>query len=177
MRKLLIIVCLFSTVFTAIGWGKKKQKNKELPVVADSNYRDIGAKMPPLRLVNFTTKRSYTNADFANDANLFLMEFNPTCGHCQDEALLIEKNLELFSKTKIVFLAAPNMGEMFDVFENVTKVSQYPKIHVGLDSSDFITKTFRYEGLPQISIYNKERKLIKVFNGDTPIDSLKKYIE
>ena len=74
-------------------------------------------------------------------------------------------------------MAAPNMKDYFVFFENVTKVSKHPEINVGLDSAGFIDKTFVYQSLPQINIYDKERKLVKVFTGDVPIDSLKPYIE
>jgi hypothetical protein len=48
---------------------------------------------------------------------------------------------------------------------------------VGADSFKVTDRLFTYQGLPQINIYNKERKLIKIFQGDIFIDSLKAYIK
>jgi hypothetical protein len=48
---------------------------------------------------------------------------------------------------------------------------------VGIDSSGLVNQTFLYKLLPQVNVYNKERKLEKVFFSDVPIDSLKSYID
>ena len=48
---------------------------------------------------------------------------------------------------------------------------------MGLDSANFINSVFLYKTLPQINIYSPERKLLKIFNGDVAIDSLKRYIQ
>jgi phenylacetate-CoA ligase len=37
---------------------------------------------------------------------------------------------------------------------------------MGVDSSEMINKMYMYQSLPQLNIYNKERKLIKYFTGD-----------
>ena len=182
MRKLLIITCLMGTVFIAFGQKQKKKKNKKQETAAaaangEVNYKEVGAPMPPIRMIT-ADKKVITDADVANDANLFVVMFNPTCGHCQEETALIGQNIGLFKKSKVLLLASPNMNELMSFFESTTGASKYqPAMQVGLDSAEFITKTFRYEALPQINIYDKNRKLIKIFNGDTPLDSFKEYIE
>lgn len=186
-RKLLIIICLLGTVFIAFA-QKREKKTKKGPLqtatsadTAIINYKEIGAPMPPLKVTVYKGKDAgkeiITDKDVANKANLFVMMFNPTCGHCQEETQLIEKNIFLFKESHIVLLAAPTMDSYMDFYDNTTKFTQYPSIKVGLDNSDFITKTFNYVGLPQINIYDKNRKLIKIFNSDTPLDSLKPYIQ
>lgn len=180
LRKLLIITCLMSTVLIAFGQKKKKVKvkaNKEsATTLADVNYKEIGAPLPTIRMVTEKGKE-YTEKDVENKANLFVMLFNPMCDHCQDETRLIQEHIALFQKSNILLMASPNMKEYLEFFENSTKVSKYPQIKVGLDSAKFIDKTFRYLELPQINIYDKDRKLLRMFNGHTPIDSLKSFIE
>ena len=132
--------------------------------------------MPPLRVV-YPKKAVYTGESLKNDANLFVMMFNPTCEHCEDMALDLEKNIGLFRKSNIVLMAAPGMGPYLEFFENGTKIRNYPKILMGLDSADFITRTFTYEMLPQINVYSPERKLLRIFTGITSADSLKPYIQ
>jgi hypothetical protein len=74
-------------------------------------------------------------------------------------------------------VAAANMGPYLSYFTNNTKLDGTPLLQVGIDSSEYIDKTFNYESLPQINIYNKERRLIKTFSGPVPIENLKEYIE
>ena len=105
------------------------------------------------------------------------MLFNPTCEHCQEEAYIIEQNIDKFKKTKILFMAASGMENYMEFFRNTTKHSQYPKIIVGLDSANYIDDVYMYTSLPQINIYDKNRQLIKVFNGEVAFDALEEFIE
>jgi len=178
LRNLLIITCLLATVVVAYGQKKKKNKEQqeETAVSATIDYRKTGSPMPPIRLVTPEGK-TITQKDVENDANLLIMLFNPTCDHCQEETILLAKNIYLFKKSKMLLMASENMKDYLEFFENSTHVSQYPTMQMGLDSAKFIDKTFRFMDLPQINIYDKDRKLVRIFNGDTPLDSLKQYIE
>lgn len=178
LRKVLIAACMVSvTAFAYAGKKKKKETEKTTQSASDTiNYKLLGAPLPNIRLVkdNGTILNS---RQINNEGNLFVMMYNPTCEHCQEQAVTFIKHLDLFNKSRLIMMAAPGMASYQSFFETVTKVSKYPKIDVGLDSSDFINKTFIYESLPQINIYDKDRKLTRIFTGDTPIDTLKPYIQ
>ena len=146
------------------------------PPSANDIYKQIGGPMPPIRVV-YPKKAVYTENTLKNDANLFVMIFNPTCEHCEEMAFNLEQSLNLFKKSHIVLMATPGMGPYLEFFENGTKVQKYPKIKMGLDSAGFIERTYNDIMLPQINIYNADRKLIKSFSGITTIDSLKQYIQ
>lgn len=166
LRNLLIIACLLSTT-TVFAQGTHKKVN----------YKSIGKPLPPLRVVTMNGK-VITNKDVDYHANLVVMLFNPTCEHCQDQTELLEKNIFLFKKSKLLMIAAPSMGPYLQNFITTYHTDQYPNtITVGLDSNHTIDNTFLYESLPQINIYNSDRKLIKIFTGNKPIDSLKRYIQ
>jgi thiol-disulfide isomerase/thioredoxin len=172
----------------------------------DVDYKQTGAPMPQLKLLLYkdtTTKKDtahaenkhlskrkkreeetdkqqdhyLTNDDLDNGANLFVMMFNPTCSHCQDETATIKQNISLFNKTQLVMIATPAMARYLPDFVNMLHVLDYPNMHIGVDSSGFVDKIFLYQMLPQINIYNRDRKLLKTYNGEVAIDSLKKYIE
>lgn len=183
LRKLLIITLLLGC--TATGYAQKKHKKRkdkeaQAPVTEEVskeiNYKEDGAPMPDIKIITKDGTKLVTE-DFDGHSYLWVMMFNPTCDHCQEQTFTIEKNIDLFDKTKIVMLASPEMESFLDFYNNVTRYSKYPKINVGIDSSDFINKTFRYEALPQINIYDKDKKLIKVFAGAVAIDALKPYID
>lgn len=181
LRKILIITCLLSTVFVGFA-QKKKKKDTGASVQATSikdtiNYKELGSPLPEDFMVIMKDGKVKTKKHFDNKANLFVMMFNPTCEHCQEETDLFKRNIFLFKKTEILLVAAPVMKDYMEFFENVVKIQEYPSIQVGIDSCKFIDRAFTYQSLPQLNIYDKDRKLIKVFCGDTPLDSLKKYIE
>jgi len=118
-----------------------------------------------------------TNEDVDNGANLFVMLFNPTCSHCQDETAILKNNISLFRKSKVVMMASPVAKPYLPDFVNMLHMLDYPVFSVGVDSAGYQQNTYMYLALPQINIYDHDRKLIKVFNGEIEIDSLKKYIE
>src|SRR5690606_26757857 len=113
----------------------------------------------------------------ANDAHLIIMLFNPTCEHCEEMAIDFRKNIALFEKTNLVLVAAQGMNKWLEFFLNTTKTADFPKIQIGIDSAHLVEQVYLYKALPQINIYNKERKLEKIFFSNVPIDSLKRYIE
>lgn len=159
--------------------GKKKKAIPEplAPTPLEvGDFHTIGSTMPKLRVVS-ATGAVYTDADLKNDANLFVMMFNPTCEHCEDMTRAIEKDVALFRNSNIVLLAAPGMGPYLEYFDKTTKYTQFPALKVGLDSAKFIDRTFNYETLPQVNVYDKNRVLIKSFSGITTLDSLKPYIQ
>ncbi len=182
-RKLLIILCLMGSVLITFAQKKKKNNTGTTATNADTsiNYKEVGAPMPPLKGLHMLNKSGsgelYTTKDIPAKKNVLVMMYNPTCGHCQEETISMTKNIDAFKNTEILLLADTVMKEYIDFFNSSTKVFDTPELKMLLDHSGFIKNTFTYQSLPQINIYNKERKLIKIFTGDTPIDSLKPFIQ
>jgi protein-disulfide isomerase len=70
------------------------------------------------------------------------MMFNPTCSHCEDETALLEKNIALFKKTKMVLMANPIMWDYLPAFAKTFHIEDFHNITLGVDSADFINKVF-----------------------------------
>lgn len=177
LRNILIVLLLCGSVFVVLA--QKKKKDKQQPAgstAATINYKEVGAPLPPLKV--YTREGKYlTEADIAGNGHLIVMLFNPTCDHCEEQTVLFREHISLFKKTKLVLLAAANMVPHLGYFTNVTKTADYPAIQIGVDSSGYIDKTFRQVTLPQINVYDKDRKLTKMFFGSTPLDSLRQYLD
>jgi len=175
-RKLLIVSILLLLTSVSFAQKKKKDREKKGQTEANSTYNEIGATLPPL---NFYRRDgiSLTEKDLNANAPLIIMLFNPTCEHCEQQAKIFQQHLSWFKDTELLLMAAEHMGPYLGYFVSNTGSDKYPSLQIGLDSSNFIKNTFRYESLPQINVYDKQRKLVKVFTGITPIDSLKPYIQ
>jgi hypothetical protein len=165
MKKILFAVCLLLT------FGVQAQQQEEVKL----SYREISSILPPMRVVD-TTKREYTEKDFGNKNHFFMFLFNPTCGHCIQMAKLIGDNIDVFRKNDVLFLAGPAMLPYMASFYQASGIGKYPQVKVGVDSASTVDRLYNYKTLPQINIYDKNRRLVKIFYGDTPLDSLKKYI-
>lgn len=186
LRKLLLLVCVMCAT-NAIAQHENSTPSKTTQKQDDPkiDYKQTGAPMPSLIFIPYydtnskeTDHKKYmTNSDFDNGANLFVMMFNPTCSHCQDETVILGKNGSLFKRSKVLLLANIIMKPYMGDFVALTHVDRHPFMYLGVDSTDFINNLFLYQQLPQLNIYNSERKLIRTYTGEVAIDSLKKYIQ
>ena len=167
MKKIFLTVTVFILSLAAL----KAQNNAEVKL----SYREEGSILPPMRVID-TLLHEYTDKDFSsNGHHLFIFLFNPTCGHCIDMGKLMGDNRTAFSKEKVLFLAGAQMMPYLKSFYEATNLGQAPEMKVGIDSAKTVDNLYYYRTLPQINIYDKNNRLVKIFYGDTPLDSLKKY--
>jgi len=179
-KKLLVSILLIG--IAGAGYAqkhKKKHKHDDATIsAADSNvdYKTIGAPMPPIYFA-MNDGSKIRNKDLGKKKNTLIMLFNPTCEHCQYQTNEFEKNMGMLKDVNFLLIAAPGMKEYFPTFESFTHVSKYPSLRMGLDSCGYIEHVFTYTALPQINIYDKDNKLMKVFAGEVALDSLKQYLD
>ena len=123
-----------------------------------------------------TPMRTITKKDLTVGKNLILMLFNPTCGHCEEQTELFVKNLKEFKNTQLLFVATPVMGPYMNAYAEKFHLREHPEILFGLDYDNLVEKTFLYYALPQLCIYDKDKKLVKMISGGAPMDSLRQYL-
>lgn len=177
--KLMILglVCCSMVAFATKHKKSQQRSTQNTNTPKDTvDYKTPGAPMPPLRVTTMKGK-TVTDKDLKNNATLLVMMFNPNCEHCENQTELFKQNIWMFKNTKLVLMAGSMMLPYLEGFENSHNVSKYSAMIMGVDSSDFINRTFIYNALPQINIYNADRKLERVFTGNVPMDSLKAYIQ
>lgn len=197
LRNTLIAAFLFCQ---AAAYGQQKETPARIPV-AQINYEAMGSPMPAMLLVTNDTvsaektkarkhkkqaaftispynTKMYDEQYFNNNANLIVMMFNPTCGHCEDQTDRFIKEIALFKKSKLVLMANLGMKSYLPAFATNHHIAQYPDvITLGVDSTDFIKNTFLYQALPQINIYSADRKLLKTYTGNVSMDTLAQFIQ
>jgi len=176
-RKLFVIVLLLSAA-NVFAQAPAQQPPPPPPMQerpSAGDYSVIGSPLP-----DFTFKANdgklYSRDDFKNNANLFIMLFDPGCSHCQQQTKELEENIEFFKKSKIVLITNSGFGVRLPDFIKDYNTDKYP-FTIGIDSTGIIKQICLYQRFPQINIYNKSRKLVKIFVGPVPIDSLKHYIQ
>lgn len=197
--KLLFILCLVG--ITTVVFAKKKEKTKKttaltaytgldipgtafLRPVEDASlkvkfdYKQMNAPLPAFNIINYQGN-NISDEIIKSGGNLLLVIFNPTCEHCENVTIGMINNIFLFKKSKVLLMAAPVQTSNLSYFNTNVKFSTYPStITVAIDSANIIEKLFKYESLPQINIYRgSDMRLIRTFIGETPIDSLKPYIQ
>jgi thiol-disulfide isomerase/thioredoxin len=162
---------ILSAAFLLFSFGVQAQQQEEVKL----SYREISSVLPPMRVID-TTKQEYTEKDFNDKNHFFMFLFNPTCGHCIQMAKLVGDHIKEFKKNQVLFLAGPAMLPYMPSFYQASGIGKYPQVKVGIDSAGTVDRLYNYKTLPQINIYDAKRRLVKIFYGDTPLDSLRKYI-
>lgn len=184
---LLLFACLLCFSLSAVA-----QKNPYLLTVPGSaalrpwpeetkvkfDYKQLNAPLPKFRIYNHENKEITTDV-LETGGNLFVMMFNPTCEHCEDQTMLFKEHIALFQKSKILLVATPVQVANIGYFQSNTRFSDVKDVMtVSVDSARLIEKLYRYEEMPQINIYDaKTHRLIKTTNSFQPLDSLRQYIQ
>ena len=169
MSRIIIIIAFLFYGFPAFAQqtGKGLPNPATKPPSKEIDYHAKGAPIPEILLTTLDSIRERSTGgwfkkkkwgklypklvtlnDLRNNANLFVMIFNPGCGHCEDQTDLLEKNSSLFKKTKLVMVANKVMRPYLPDFIRIHHINDYPEIILGMDSTGFIAKTTLYSALP-----------------------------
>lgn len=140
------------------------------------DYQKEGTSLPELKIKNYYGVE-FSEADIIEDRNFFVFLFNPTCYHCVEMAEVFLKHEDELSETTVFFIATEDMLELLPRFLSEIKYKESPNLLIGVDNSNIVRKLYNYGMLPQIMVYDPQKKLVKVHNGDWEWDSLKEYIK
>lgn len=110
--------------------------------------------------------------DLNRNGNVAVMIFSPECTHCNKTVSLLEERLSEVTQTKVILLTTAKMQEMLPFFAGSHPQARPPRVHIGYDSTQFVPKTFLYQPLPQVNLYDAKGILIKSFVSDVVKDSL-----
>lgn len=139
-------------------------------------YQDFGCELPQFN-IETTKGKTLTNKDLKSENHLFLVFFNPDCGHCVEVTRLFCNNANLFKHSKVVFLPYESkMSAHFNDFIKSTKLNEHPEFILGVNKTKSVRKLTRIGMYPQINIYDQNQQIIKIFNGNISLNKLKAYL-
>lgn len=105
---------------------------------------------------------------------VMLIFFNPDCDHCQEEANMMADNKGLFAPYQIYFVTSyePATADQFAVDYRLTDINY----HFGHSAvNDVYNNVGVLQQVPTIYLY-KNQKLVKKFEGITPLQELRKFM-
>ncbi len=112
---------------------------------------------------------------FPTASVIVLIYFNSGCEHCKYELNEIRRNIQSFTKAEVILMSAENISEIKKVSENF-ELTSLPNIHFTKINSGDLVDVFGSVSVPHIFIYDKDRKLVKEFKGETKIEAILKFI-
>lgn len=92
-----------------------------------------------------------------------IVYFSPTCGHCQIAAQDLVANMDSLKNVFFVFVSYNPLNEIKEFGEHY-KLNVFPNVRMGRDPKYFVPAFYRVEATPFVAVYNKNHKLIDVFD-------------
>lgn len=164
-----LLLCLLFVTVASFAPPQKKNKHRKTATAQNDTYRVTGSPMPDFRVIT-SNGSVLTNDSLEEAGNIILMLFNPTCDHCGMVTDTLLRYLKPAQKSRLLLVAGDNMMPYLPQFIKEHQLEKYPaaQISVGVDSSGLIQKTFLYEPLPQVNIYDSTRSLLRILTGLQP---------
>lgn len=119
-----------------------------------------------------TTK--YLNTDKIPKGNpIALVYFRPNCKHCQKETSMILQNMQDFEQVRFYFIT-PMPYPYVKAFYDFYHLGKYKNIVIGRDYDLSLYKYLKPDAIPFVVLYDKNKRLKKVFVGEFKADVLRK---
>ena len=166
MKKKLLIgiilsVLIFASVFIFNIMTRLDQKKEANELIQN---------LPNFELFSMKNHK-LTKSNLEYNKPVILVFFDSTCEYCQHEAKEIKKNIELFSKTQIVFISAENL-ETIERFSLEYKLHNYDNIYFTADRDGQFASRVEATTNPYILVYDSKHKLLKRFKGQTKAEAI-----
>ena len=127
--------------------------------------------LPNFSILQEDSTSWFTARDIRRGVPVIIMLFSPECEHCQKQTSLMTRNMAALRNTEIIMSTFQPIYKMKDFIRQYS-LYQYPNVHVGRDVKYFFGPFYRVRAAPFLALYDKNRNLIKVFEGDVKVDRI-----
>jgi thiol-disulfide isomerase/thioredoxin len=97
--------------------------------------------------------------------------FSPDCDHCKTETKQITDSMKLLKNVQFVFTSYGKFEEMKKFYEEYG-LSRFKNIIYGRDVMFFFPRFYDVKFTPFVAVYDKDWKLVRVFEGGTTVAKL-----
>jgi hypothetical protein len=101
--------------------------------------------------------------------------FNTDCDHCQHEAEEITAKSNFFKEYQLYFIASDSIHEIKN-FGTKYGLDKLPNVHFGRAEFNDVFMNFGSIPTPAIYIYSREKKFVKSFLGQTPVEEIIRFL-
>jgi protein-disulfide isomerase len=104
---------------------------------------------------------------------IVMFYFSPYCPYCKAQTKDIIDHISSFKNIEILFVSNFPFSSIKTYYEHY-QLRKYSNISIGIDYKDNISAYFKPPGVPYIAIYDKYKKLTKVYVGRVKMEEIKK---
>lgn len=101
-----------------------------------------------------------------------IIYFHPECEHCQYEASEIGKQAEQFEKANMIMITPDDSTKQVEAFAAKYHLWEVDNLTVLLDRNHQFLKSFGTTVFPSVFIYGADKKLLKMYKGETKMEAI-----
>ena len=161
-----ILLSIFSFLSVLYLWSCSQPKKLDETAKPEVNE---------LPYLSYQTLNGDTVSTRTMPGSSILILFNTGCDHCQREAKEISERSEAFKNYELLFIAADSI-HLIEDFAKTYNLADKPNVKFGHAAYQDVFMNFGSIPTPAIYVYSRERKFVKSFLGETPIEELIKYL-
>ena len=113
----------------------------------------------------------FTNENLMKNTPTLFVYFDSECEFCNEEAKMIQQNIEKFSPIQLIFVSIENPDKIKEFAIN-HKLLNYDKINFLSDTQVSFAPAFDVKSLPCLVLYDKNQHLIEKIKGQILPDIL-----
>lgn len=129
----------------------KKEVAKNIKTIPTFNFQNVNG-------------GRFTNENLIKNTPILLVYFNSECEFCNEEAEMIQQNIDKFSPIQLIFVSIENPDKIKE-FAIHHKLFNYDKINFLSDTQVSFAPTFDVKSLPCLVLYDKDQHLIEKIKG------------
>lgn len=137
----------------------------------DKAYLSSISALPSFDMLLLDSTTLYHAQDIPSGKPIVMVYFRPDCPHCQLETKSLVSRIGDLQNFRIYFLTGADFDDAKS-YAHYFHLDQYPNIIVGKDHEHSFTRVFQPSSIPFMVIYDSNKKLLKVYHGEVPIDNL-----
>lgn len=115
----------------------------------------------------------FHRGDIPNDIPAALIYFNTSCPHCNAAIEDLLTNSTLLDSVYFLMISRQKPEPLLQ-FVREKQLGGRKNITVVADAQDLFPKTFGTAMVPTLFLYEKDRRLIKIFKGETSVIAIRK---
>lgn len=131
--------------------------------------------IPPFTMQLADSTR-FGKQDLPKKRSIVITYFDPECGHCQQEAAALSKNIHLFPKTFFVLATFKNL-DLVKEFSEAYGLAGLPNLRIGRESQYFLPVYYRVEKTPFTAVYDRKGRFLKAFPDGYTITGLHELLD
>ena len=131
--------------------------------------------LPTFQVLLMDSTTMLSSHDLVAPNALVMVYFKSDCPSCKKETNSIIQHIKAFGDTRFLFLTSSSFAEM-RAFAAQFNLADYSNITVANDHKNAFRDTFRPRSVPYTVVYNRERKLTRVFSSPPSVESFLKAV-